>query len=65
MILIRHTGAPVPQQLPPMHPECKWVNRNQILARAHSLRRRGELLQAKKYTDLVLALCVNADHKSN
>lgn len=65
MILVSQTGAPAPQELPPVHPECKVVFRFEILARAKALRKEGDFLQAEQLTDAVLCVCVDGPHNKN
>jgi hypothetical protein len=55
-------GAVPPQELPPVHRECKVVFRFEILARAKALRKQGQFLQAQKLVDAVLCVCRKGPH---
>ena len=55
-------GAQAPEELPPVHPECKVIFRFEIMARAKALRQRGEFLEAQKLVDALLCVCREGPH---
>jgi hypothetical protein len=55
-------GAQAPQELPPVHPECKVVFKFQVVAGVKALRDRGEFLEAQKLEDALLRVCPVGPH---
>ena len=62
MLLIGHAGAVSPQELPPVHPECKVVFKFQVMAGVNALLRCGALTEAQQLMDALLRVCLPGPH---